>query len=75
VLEPFDRLIKERKLSALPYSGFWRCCDTFKDYHTLENLYARGPAPWELWRRFKPGEGPALPDVGEGMEESYQLVG
>ena len=20
---------------------------------------ARGPAPWELWRRFPPGDGPA----------------
>jgi len=50
VLEPFQRLIKARKLVAYPYSGFWRCCDTFKDLQTLESLLARGPAPWELWR-------------------------
>jgi glucose-1-phosphate cytidylyltransferase len=53
VIEPFERLINARKLAALPYDGFWRCCDTFKDYQTLENLHARGTAPWEVWRRPK----------------------
>jgi glucose-1-phosphate cytidylyltransferase len=51
VIEPFERLIREERLAAEPYEGFWRCCDTFKDYQTLETLHARGPAPWELWRR------------------------
>lgn len=49
VLEPFQRMIAERKLAAVPYTGFWRCCDTFKDLQTLESLLAKGPAPWELW--------------------------
>jgi glucose-1-phosphate cytidylyltransferase len=65
VVEPFERLIKERRLTALPYDGFWRCCDTFKDYQTLENLHARGPAPWELWRRFKSGIGPVTATSAE----------
>jgi glucose-1-phosphate cytidylyltransferase len=60
VEEPFQRLIDDAKLSALPYSGFWRCCDTFKDLQTLEHLLRRGDAPWELWRRFAPGCGPVL---------------
>ncbi len=54
VLEPFQRLIAERRLAAYPYEGFWRCCDTFKDLQTLESLLARGPAPWEVWRRAAP---------------------
>jgi glucose-1-phosphate cytidylyltransferase len=58
VEEPFQRLIAARKLAALPYTGFWRCCDTFKDLQTLENFLNRGPAPWELWKRFDPGCGP-----------------
>jgi glucose-1-phosphate cytidylyltransferase len=58
VEEPFQRLIVARKLAALPYTGFWRCCDTFKDLQTLENFLNRGPAPWELWKRFDPGCGP-----------------
>ena len=59
VLEPFQRLIAARKLVAHPYGGFWRCCDTFKDLQTLEGLLARGPAPWELWRRPAPVPVPA----------------
>lgn len=59
VEEPFQRLIAARKLAALPYTGFWRCCDTFKDLQTLEALLQCGTAPWELWRRFAPGRGPA----------------
>jgi glucose-1-phosphate cytidylyltransferase len=51
VIEPFQRLIAEGKLGCLPYHGFWRCCDTFKDLQTMESLLTRGPAPWELWRR------------------------
>lgn len=58
VEQPFRRLIGERRLAALPYKGFWRCCDTFKDLQTLESLLQRGPAPWELWKRYAPGGGP-----------------
>jgi glucose-1-phosphate cytidylyltransferase len=51
VVEPFQRLIAERKLATHPYDGFWRCVDTFKDLQALEQLYTKGNAPWELWRR------------------------
>ena len=61
VLEPFERLLAERKLVALPYTGFWRCCDTFKDLQTLESLLRAGNAPWELWRRHAPGRAPRRP--------------
>lgn len=49
--EPFQRLIAEGKLASYAYDGFWRCVDTLKDLQALETLYARGDAPWELWRR------------------------
>ena len=64
VVEPFQRLIAERKLACLPYEGFWRSCDTFKDLQTMESLLTRGPAPWELWRRYRQGEGPAVASDG-----------
>jgi NDP-sugar pyrophosphorylase family protein len=51
VLEPFRRLIAARRLAAYPYRGFRRYCDTLKDLQTLEGRLARGPAPWEVWRR------------------------
>ena len=50
VNEPFQRLIKERQLIAYNYGGFWGCMDTFKDKQTLDALYARGKAPWVLWK-------------------------
>lgn len=59
VLQPFSRLIEQGRLLALPCTGFWRCCDTFKDLQTLQALRDHGPAPWELWRLHPPGEGPA----------------
>jgi len=50
VLQPFERLIAQRRLVAHPHRGFWRGCDTFKDLQTLETLMARGRAPWAVWR-------------------------
>jgi len=50
VEEPFQRLIQERKLFAYKYDGFWSPMDTFKDKITFDRMYARGKAPWEVWR-------------------------
>lgn len=66
VLEPFERLIMARKLVAFPYQGFWRGCDTFKDLQTMEALLPKGPAPWELWRRFAPGTSPGWDPAVQG---------
>lgn len=51
VHEPFQRLIKEGKLIGYKYDGFWASMDTFKDKQMLDDLYARGDAPWEVWKR------------------------
>jgi glucose-1-phosphate cytidylyltransferase len=53
VEEPFQRLIAEKKLRAHDYDGFWRCVDTFKDLQSLEQLYAQGNAPWQVWETKK----------------------
>lgn len=50
VEQPFRRLAREGKLIAHPHDGFWACMDTFRDKQMLEDLYARGPVPWEVWR-------------------------
>ncbi|MFO0706491.1 MAG: sugar phosphate nucleotidyltransferase [Nitrospira sp.] len=50
VHEPFERLIKEQQLVAYPYDGFWACMDTFKDKQVLEEMYAKGRAPWMVWK-------------------------
>jgi glucose-1-phosphate cytidylyltransferase len=50
VHEPFQRLIKEQQLTGYKYDGFWASMDTFKDKQALDDMYARGNAPWELWK-------------------------
>ena len=50
MLEPFQRLIDRDELIGHPYSGFWKSMDTFKDKQQLDDLYAKGRAPWEVWK-------------------------
>jgi glucose-1-phosphate cytidylyltransferase len=50
VVEPFQRLIKEKQLAAYEYNGFFAAMDTFKDKQHLDNLYETGQPPWEVWR-------------------------
>ena len=57
VQEPFHRLIAERELVGYPYEGLWKSMDTFKEKQELDELYSKGIAPWELWK--KPGNGRA----------------
>ena len=51
VREPFQRLVGARRLVAYEYDGFWTAMDTFKDRQQLEDIYARGDAPWEVWHK------------------------
>jgi glucose-1-phosphate cytidylyltransferase len=50
VQQPFQRLIAEGQLLTHPYDGFFASMDTFKDKQHFDELYARGNAPWEVWR-------------------------
>jgi glucose-1-phosphate cytidylyltransferase len=69
VLEPFQRLIRERQLAAFEYDGFFAAMDTFKDKQLLDNLYESGNPPWEIWRN--PGR-----EAGEAqLVREGQLVG
>ena len=51
VHEPFQRLIKEKKLISYRYEGFWVSMDTFKDKQRLDDMHARGETPWMVWQR------------------------
>lgn len=46
VNEPFQKLIKEEKLLAHKYTGFWGCMDTFKEKQMLDDLFESEDAPW-----------------------------
>ena len=50
VNEPFSRLIREGQLVSQKYDGFWKSMDTFKDKQFLDEVFARGQAPWQVWR-------------------------
>ncbi len=49
IVEPFQRLITKRQVLAVPHDGFWRSMDTFRDKIELDELLARGHAPWQVW--------------------------
>ena len=57
VCEPFQRLVEMRRLAAYEYDGFWMSMDTFKDRQQLEEIYAGGRAPWNVWNE------PGTPEV------------
>jgi len=50
VVEPFQRLAAEKKLLAHKYDGFFGCMDTFKEKQQLDDMYASGNTPWEIWK-------------------------
>lgn len=54
---PFRRLVDKKQLYSYRYGGFWSAMDTFKDKISFDRRYARGDAPWEVWRKLpnKPG--------------------
>ena len=48
--EPFHRLIAEGRLTTYSHNGFWACMDTFKEKQELDDVFAHGNAPWEVWK-------------------------
>jgi glucose-1-phosphate cytidylyltransferase len=51
VEQPFQRLIKARKLAVYRHHGFWQSMDNFKDKITFDRMEARGNCPWMIWKR------------------------
>lgn len=46
--EPLQRLARENQLSAFVHTGFWQPMATLRDKLLLEELWAKGTAPWKL---------------------------
>ncbi len=68
VREPFQRLIREKQLAVFPYDDFFAAMDTFKDKQNLDDLYASGTAPWQVWKTRVNGNG-TTPEVSVRLEE------
>jgi glucose-1-phosphate cytidylyltransferase len=47
--EPMERLAADGQLMAFEHAGFWQAMDTIRDKSYLEELWAKGNAPWRLW--------------------------
>ena len=47
--EPMERLAAQGQLAAYRHTGFWKCMDTLRDKNALNELWARGQAPWKCW--------------------------
>ena len=41
-----EKLADERQLAAYRHPKFWQCIDTVRDRRILEDLWAKGEAPW-----------------------------
>ena len=48
--EPFQRLIAKKELITYKHEGFFLGMDTFKEKQLLDDMYARGETPWEVWK-------------------------
>jgi glucose-1-phosphate cytidylyltransferase len=47
--EPMEKLAMQKQLAVYRHSGFWQPMDTLRDKQYLEELWARGKAPWYMW--------------------------
>jgi glucose-1-phosphate cytidylyltransferase len=63
VIQPFQRLIRQKELAAFQYDGFFAAMDTFKDKQQLDNLYEGGQPPWKVWKDANGGSKKGRPDA------------
>ncbi len=47
--EPMESLAREDHMRAWYHRGFWQPMDTLRDKLLLEDLWAKGKAPWRTW--------------------------
>jgi len=47
--EPMETLSEQGQLCAWKHAGFWQPMDTLRDKMLLDELWAKGSAPWKVW--------------------------
>jgi glucose-1-phosphate cytidylyltransferase len=50
---PMMQLARDGELMAYSHTGFWHPMDSSRDYKYLNELWATGHAPWQIWDRPK----------------------
>ena len=48
--EPLERLSQDGQLMAFKHTGFWKPMDTLSDKRSLESIWSKGKAPWQVWK-------------------------
>lgn len=48
--DPLENLAEAGQLAAFQHHGFWQPMDTLRDKVYLEDLWASGKAPWNVWK-------------------------
>jgi len=49
--EPMERLASAGQLAVYRHSRYWQCMDTLRDQQVLNETWAAGSAPWQVWGR------------------------
>jgi glucose-1-phosphate cytidylyltransferase len=47
--QPLQKLATDGQLMAWHHTGFWQPMDTLREKNLLEDLWAKGKAPWKVW--------------------------
>jgi glucose-1-phosphate cytidylyltransferase len=47
--EPLRNLSRDKELMLFPHTGFWMGMDTYREFDSLNKLWATGEAPWKVW--------------------------
>lgn len=47
--QPLQRLAADGELAGYHHRGFWQPMDTAREYALLNQLWASGQAPWQVW--------------------------
>jgi glucose-1-phosphate cytidylyltransferase len=48
--EPMRMLSEKNELQAFRHTGFWQPMDTLREFNLLNDLWAKGTAPWKTWK-------------------------
>jgi len=48
--EPMKQLAEKNELHAFRHTGFWQPMDTLREFNLLNDLWAKGQAPWKTWK-------------------------
>ncbi|MFL5322272.1 MAG: glucose-1-phosphate cytidylyltransferase [Myxococcaceae bacterium] len=52
-LDPLKKLSGAGELVAYRHAGFWQPMDTLREFNMLNDMWARGEAPWKTWGKQK----------------------